>query len=106
MTDGRNWFGIGIEPASKTVIGSLQVPYIYEDRITQKDFEKALTTALEMRPKTYKKMVTLGKAHIRNNYSFDNFEKDWIGLMDRVVKDHGSWDNRKGYNRWQFKEIA
>jgi glycosyltransferase involved in cell wall biosynthesis len=106
VTDGRNWFGIGIEPASKTVIGSLQVPYIYEDRITQKDFEKALTTALEMRPKAYKKMVTLGKAHIRNNYSFDKFEKDWIDLIDRVVRQYGSWDTRKGYNRWQFKEIA
>ena len=106
VTDGRNWFGIGIQPASKTVIGSLQVPYIYEDRISQKDFEKSLTTALEMRPKTYKKMVTLGKAHIRNNYSFDNFEKSWVELMDRITKEHGSWETRKGYNRWHFKEIA
>ena len=71
VTDSRNWFGFGIEPASKTVIGSLQVPYIYEDRITQRDFEKALTSSLEIRPKTYKKMVTLGKAHVRNNYGFN-----------------------------------
>ena len=106
VTDGRNWFGIGIEPSSKTVIGSLQVPYIYEDRISQKDFEKALTTALEMRPKTYKKMITLGKAHVRNNYSFDNFEKSWVELMDRIVNEYGSWETRKGYNRWELKEIA
>ena len=28
VTDGEEWFGIGIEPSSKTVIGSQQVPYI------------------------------------------------------------------------------
>ena len=54
VTDTRNWFGFGIEPTSKTVIGSLQVPYIYEDSISHKDFEKALTSSLEIRPKTKK----------------------------------------------------
>ena len=32
VTNGKEWFGWGIQPASKAVIGSLQVPYIYEDR--------------------------------------------------------------------------
>ncbi len=106
VTDSRNWFGFGIEPASRTVIGSLQVPYIYEDRITQKDFEKALTSSLEIRPKTYKKMVTLGKAHVRNNYGFNKFEERWVEIMDDIVEKHGSWENRKGYKRWHLKEIA
>ena len=47
VTDGKNFFGFAIEPVSKTVIGSLQVPYIYEDRISQRDFEKALTRAVK-----------------------------------------------------------
>ena len=42
VTDGSNWFGWGIQPASKAVIGSLQVPYIYEDRISQKDFNSII----------------------------------------------------------------
>jgi hypothetical protein len=106
VTDTRNWFGFGIEPTSKTVIGSLQVPYIYEDRISQKDFEKALTSSLEIRPKTYKKMVTLGKAHVRNNYGFNKFEERWIKIMDDIVEKHGSWENRKVYKSWHLKEIA
>ena len=32
VTDGKKWFGYGIKPVSKSVIGSLQVPYIYEDQ--------------------------------------------------------------------------
>jgi len=106
VTDGKNWFGFGIEPAAKSIIGSLQVPYIYEDRMSQKDFEKALTSALNIRSKTYKKMVTLGKVHVKQNYSFDAFEKSWIEVMDRVVEEHGSWETRKNYKRWHLKEIA
>ena len=37
VTDGKKWFGIGIKPASKAVIGSQQVPYIYEDRVSEED---------------------------------------------------------------------
>ena len=48
VTDGENWFGIGIEPSSKALIGSQQVPYIYEDRISEEDFIDALTKIYEM----------------------------------------------------------
>jgi len=106
VTDGKNFFGFGLEPASKTVIGSLQVPYIYEDRISQKDFEKALTSAINLRQKAYKKMVTLGRLHVRDNYGFNEFELAWVGLMDSVVNKYGSWQTRKGYDRWHLKEIA
>ena len=37
VTDGEEWFGIGIEPTSKSVIGSQDVPFIYEDRISKED---------------------------------------------------------------------
>ena len=37
VTDGEKWFGVGIEPASKAIIGSQQVPYIYEDRVSSMD---------------------------------------------------------------------
>ena len=42
VTDGENYFGVGIEPASSVVIGSQQVPYICEDRVAKKDFIEAL----------------------------------------------------------------
>jgi glycosyltransferase involved in cell wall biosynthesis len=106
VTDGKNWFGYGIEPASKTVIGSLTVPYIYEDRITQRDFEKAMDWALNINPKTYKKMSTQGRGHVNKNYNFENYEKSWIEIMDEVIEKHGSWDTRKGYKRWHLMEVA
>jgi hypothetical protein len=51
-------------------------------------------------------MCTLGKAHVRDNYGFTNFEESWVNLIDDVVERHGSWDTRKLYNRWSLKEVA
>lgn len=106
VTNGKDWFGWGIQPDSKSVIGSLEVPYIYEDRISQKDFESTLNKALKASPKAYKKMSEAGIKHVRENYNFDTFEKQWIDLIDKVVKEKGSWETRKEYSTWSIKEVA
>jgi len=106
VTDGENWFGFGIEPSSKAVIGSLQVPYIYEDRISQKDFHSTLKRALNLNAKTYKKMSILGREHVKKNYNFEDYEKGWVRVMDEIVEKHGSWETRDGYRRWHLLEVA
>jgi glycosyltransferase involved in cell wall biosynthesis len=106
VTNGKDWFGYGIEPSSKAVIGSLQVPYIHEDRISKKDFHKALTDALNISDKKYKKMSVQGRNHVAQNYNFEDFENKWVELMDSIIKNHGSWENREGYVRWHLMEVA
>ena len=106
VTDGKNWFGFGIEPCSKTVIGSLQVPYIYEDRISQRDFEKTLTKAVKNPSKKYKQMASQGRRHVLKSYNFEDFEKKWIDLMDKVIEEHGSWETRVGHQKWHLMEVV
>ena len=104
--DGKKWFGYGIQPASKSVIGSLQVPYIYEDRICQEDLHSTLKKALEMRPAAYNKMSAACIKHVEKNSSFESFQQHWVDLMDQIVEKHGSWETRKNYNRWHLLEVA
>jgi glycosyltransferase involved in cell wall biosynthesis len=106
VTDGKNWFGFGIEPTSKAVIGSLDVPYIYEDRISQKDFNKTLKSAMNLTEKAYKKMSIQGREYVKNNYNFEQYEKGWIKIMDEIVEKYGSWETRRGYERWHLLEVA
>jgi glycosyltransferase involved in cell wall biosynthesis len=106
VTDGKNWFGWGIQPVSKAIIGSLSVPYIYEDRISQEDFNAVLTKALNISEPKYNKMSDAGLKHVKENYSFENYEKQWINLMDEIVEKYGSWDDRKQYKRWHLVEAA
>ena len=106
VTNGTDWFGYGIEPTSKVVIGSLQVPYIYEDRLSQDDFTKTLISALKIRPAVYKKMSKEGRKHVIENYGFDKYEKGWVELMDSFIEKHGSWETRKNHQRWHLLEVA
>ena len=105
VTDGENWFGIGIEPASKAIIGSQDVPYIYEDRINKDDFIDALTKMLEMPEDERQKLGELGRNHVQKNYNFETFCNDWVKTIDETIEKHGSWETRKGYTPYTFMEI-
>jgi len=105
VTNGNEWFGIGIEPASKAIIGSQNVPFIYEDRISKEDFISALKKIYNMTKEQRKLLGIKGRQHVIENYNFDKFRKQWIDLIDSVVENHGSWSTRKGYKSWDIKEI-
>ena len=104
VTDGENWFGIGIEPSSKALIGSQDVPYIYEDRISEKDFLDALRKMYNMSKEERDQIGELGIKHIQKNYDYKHFEEKWLNLIKDIENRLGSWENRKGYKSWELKE--
>ena len=106
VTDGEEWFGVGIEPASKAIIGSQEVPYINEDRISKKDFKGALHKIYNMSAEEREELGSKGAAHVAKNYNFEDFKNKWIELMDDIVRERGSWETRKTYTPWEIKEIA
>ena len=106
VTDGKEWFGIGIEPASKAIIGSQSVPYIYEDRISKEDFLAALHKMYSMPKEEREELGAKGKQHVQKNYNFKDYQDKWVELIDDIIVRHGSWDTRKGYKSWEIKEIA
>ena len=102
VTDGKNWFGVGIEPTSKAVVGSGQVPFIYEDRINQEVFVSSLKKIYDMDPKEREKLGAAGRKHIEKNYNFKDFEKKWVDFMLGVHEYSGSWETRKNYKSWEL----
>ena len=103
VTDGEEWFGIGLEPTSKAVIGSLSVPYIYEDRISREDFIDALTKIYEMTPESRREMGLKGRAHTQREFNFDDFIKRWDDLFMKIHNEHGSWEDRTGYTPYEVR---
>lgn len=106
VTDGEDWFGIGIEPSSKAIIGSQQVPYIYEDRISKEDFKAALHKIYNMTPEERKELGKKGREHVEKNYSFEKYCEGWVEIMTEVHEKYGSWENRKGYKNWEIRELT
>tara|TARA_R110000824_G_scaffold111661_2_gene260308 strand:- start:169 stop:1437 length:1269 start_codon:yes stop_codon:yes gene_type:complete len=105
VTDGINWFGIGIDPTSKAIIGSQEVPYIYEDRISEEAFVGALTKFYNLSPQERALMGKLGRKHLHDKYSMENFATKWDKVLTNVVQTCGSWDTRKNYQSWELKEV-
>jgi glycosyltransferase involved in cell wall biosynthesis len=97
--------GVAIYPISKSIIGSQNVPYIYEDRISDKQFKNALSEMYDGGHEYRRELGRKGLKHIQENYSFDAFEKSWVDTMLKIHEKCGSWDTRKGYNGITFKEI-
>lgn len=105
VTDGENTFGEKIYPASKAIIGSQDVPYIYEDRVAKEDFLNAMRSFYSKTPEERAELGRLGREHVMKNYSMEVFEKSWQDTIEQTMNDFGSWDTRKGYKRWELTEI-
>ena len=106
VTNGQEWFGIGLQPTSKAIIGSQSVPYIYEDRTSKDQFISALDKMYALGKEGRKEMGLKGQKHVNDNYNFDKFGDTWVDLMDSVYENQGAWDNRQGYDGIRFKEVA
>lgn len=106
VTDGNgNWFGIGIEPASKAVIGSQEVPYIYEDRVAKEEFINALIKIHNMPEQEREEIGKKAREYVLQKYNLEKFAESWEKIMDDFIEKHGSWDTRKNYSHWTVKEF-
>ena len=104
VTNGEDWFGIGVEPTSRAIIGSQDVPYIYEDRLSKEVVVKALLKMYNMGDEKRRELGKAGREHIMKNYNFELFEKSWVDLLLQVYENHGSWNTRKKYKSWKIQE--
>jgi len=105
VTDGENWFGVGMEPTSKAIIGSQGIPWIYEDRLSEEAVVAGLLKIYNMSKEERKNLGAAGREHVLKNYNFDNFSKQWDEIFTTVYNEMGSWENRKAYRNWVFKEL-
>jgi glycosyltransferase involved in cell wall biosynthesis len=105
VTDGKKFFGVGIEPNSKAIIGSQEVPYIYEDRIGKEDFVSALTKMYEMGPDARAKLGAEGREHALKEFNFDDFVQRWDDLLTEVHETKGSWETRAGYESYEMRTL-
>lgn len=103
--DGETEFGVAIHPASKAVIGSQQVPYIYEDRISKEDFISALKKIHFMSSQERETLGQKGRQHLLANYNPNILVKKWDDLFTKLNNEKGSWETRK-HQRWTLEEIA
>ena len=99
-------FGIGITPASKALIGSQQIPWIYEDRLNSNDVVNAMEIMYTMSSDEREKLGLAGRDHVIQNYNFETFNKTWVEILTKIHEEEGSWETRKQPQRWVLEELA
>jgi glycosyltransferase involved in cell wall biosynthesis len=106
VRSGSDLFGIPLFPESKAVIGSQDVPYIYEDRLSEAQVVSALEKMFVMTKEERRKLGLKGREHVMKNYNFETFNKQWVDIMTEIHEQEGSWDTRINYNGIHFLEVA
>ncbi len=104
LTDGVDTFGVLIEPASRAVIGSQEVPYIYEDRVSNTDVVNAMLKIHNMTREERKALGCKGRENVQKNFSFQTYQETWDKIFTDIYEKHGSWQNRKNYKSWSVRE--
>lgn len=105
VTDGESWFGVGLEPKAKAVIGSQDVPYIYEDRVSKEDCVDAMVKIYSMTKKDRETMGAEGRKHVEKNHNFEVYGTQWIKTIKEFIDENGSWETRKRYKSWELVEV-
>ena len=106
IRSGSDLFGIPLFPESKAVIGSQDVPYIYEDRLSEGQVVSALEKMFVMTSEERKELGMKGREHVMKNYNFETFNKQWVDIMTEIHEQEGSWETRTNYNGIRFLEVA
>jgi glycosyltransferase involved in cell wall biosynthesis len=104
VRSGDQLFGIEIIPSSQAVIGSQEVPFIYEDRISEQQMVSALNTFTDIPKETRKLIGQAGRQHVINNFNFTDFINRWDKIMTDAYN-KGVWSERK-HKSWELKEIT
>ena len=50
-------------------------------------------------------MGSKGRNYVLKEYGFNDYESNWVKVMNDVYEKHGSWENRKNYKHWSIEEI-
>jgi glycosyltransferase involved in cell wall biosynthesis len=106
VTDGESWFGVGLEPTSKAIIGSQHIPYIYEDRLSEEVVVNALLEIYNKSPEERAKLGEACRKHVMTNFNFEDFQSRWDKIFTGIYEKHGSWSTRQHWQKWNIQEVA
>ena len=98
VTNGTEWFGVGLTPTSKAIIGSQDVPYIYEDYVDNKNVAKGIKKLYDMtRDKKAKKALSDKVLnYATTQFAYQDTIDAWHESMIEAIKE---FPNKKRWSR-------
>lgn len=92
--------GVALPVELKTLVGSQQVPYIYEDYVSIDATSNALYKLYSLEVEEKKKLREKVKDYVRSEFSYQKTIDDWNDTMKNTIS---NW--KENYSRWELSEI-
>lgn len=102
IDDKGNVFGAIIEPATRSLTGSQQIPYIFDDRCADKDVLEAMIQMYNMSQKERREMGTKAREWTLKAFSLKQMVDSW----DKVLTEYIEKFQKNGYpDRIRFQRV-
>jgi glycosyltransferase involved in cell wall biosynthesis len=80
-------FGVSIKPATKSIVGSQQIPYIYEDRVSDQDAVNAFLKMYHMKKQDRYDLGTRAREFVMRNFDLQFIRDQWdLQIVKQVQK--------------------
>jgi glycosyltransferase involved in cell wall biosynthesis len=93
--------GVAIPPATRVLVGSQMVPYIYEDLANHQQIVAAFLKIYEMTPEEKSSMKKKVLDYVDHEFNFDNMIQKWDNTLSATIE---SFKKNKP-RTWEFKKI-
>lgn len=98
------WYGIPVFPGTRAVIGSPDLPAIFEDQVNDDDVIKAMEQMYSLTNEERRKWGSFGREHEKKNMNWDLYNNFWPTLLSEVHEKNASWPN-KLHKKWRFRDL-
>lgn len=93
--------GVAIPPASRQLVGSQMVPFIYEDLVNHQQIVDALMKIYEMTPEEKAAMKTKVLEYVDHEFKYEDVIKKWDETLESTIQSFRT--NKK--KLWEIKRL-
>jgi glycosyltransferase involved in cell wall biosynthesis len=102
VDDEGNVFGVLIEPATRTLTGSQQIPYIFDDRCSDEDVLEALLHMYKMSKKKRRELGKQAREWVLKAFSMKQMVGRWEDALTKYIETY----KKEGYpERVRFDRV-
>lgn len=107
VEDYRNGYqyGVGIEPAKRSLVGSQMVPYIFEDFCTERQLADAFMEIYSWTPEKKAEFREKAAEYLEHEFKYENMVQQWHETMLKCVEDFKAKKEAGQSKRWKLKGI-
>ena len=85
-----------VKPATRTMVGSQIVPFIFDDHVNVNDVAEAMMKIYELGPNGRKSLGEKAKQHAREAFSYSKMISEWDRTLGQAIERHkasnGFWE--------------